>query len=64
MLFFATYLLAAPTAMGILIMALLTADMFSAQYIAIAAAAGAVIAVPIAWLVGRRIEHLFDKKRS
>lgn len=63
-LFLAAYLLTAPTLMGIIVIALLTADMFSAQYIIYAAAAGAVIALPAAWLIGRKLEHIFDRKRA
>lgn len=63
-LFLAAYLLTAPTLMGIIVIALLTADMFSAQYIIYAAVAGAVIALPVAWLIGRKLEHIFDGKRA
>ena len=63
-LFLSAYLLTAPTLMGIIVIALLTADMFSAQYIIYAAVAGAVIAVPVAWLVRRKLEHIFDARRS
>jgi len=63
-LFLAAYLLTAPTMMGIIVIALLTADMFSAQYIIYAAVAGAVIALPVAWLIGRKLEHIFDSKRA
>lgn len=63
-LFLAAYLLTAPTLMGIIVIALLTADLFSAQYIIYAAVAGAVIAVPVAWLLSRKLEHIFDAKRG
>lgn len=63
-LFLAAYLLTAPTLMGIIVIMLLTADLFSAQHIAIAAVAGAAGGVPIAWLVARKLEHIFDVKRS
>ena len=43
MLFLAAYLLTAPTLMGIIVIALLTADMITAQYIIVAAVAGAVV---------------------
>jgi membrane protein YqaA with SNARE-associated domain len=62
-LFLAAYLLTAPTLMGIIVIALLTADMFSAQYIIIAAVAGAVAGIPVAWLISRKLEHIFDVKR-
>jgi hypothetical protein len=64
MLILAAYLLTAPTLMGIIVIALLTADMFSAQYIIYAAVSGAVIAIPIAWLLARKLEHIFDVKRG
>jgi membrane protein YqaA with SNARE-associated domain len=63
-LFLSAYLLTAPTLMGIIVIALLTADMISAQYIIIAAVAGAVIGLPVAWLIARKLEHIFDVKRS
>ncbi|MAS08049.1 MAG: CTP synthetase [Ahrensia sp.] len=63
-LFLAAYLLTAPTLMGIIVIALLTVDMISAQYIIYAAVAGAVIALPVAWLIGRKLEHIFDSKRA
>jgi len=63
-LFLAAYLLTAPTLMGIIVIALLTVDMISAQYIIYAAVAGAVIALPVAWLLGRKLEHIFDSKRA
>jgi len=63
-LFLAAYLLCAPTLMGITVIALLTADLFSAQYIIFAGVAGAVVAVPVAWLLSRRLEHIFDTKQT
>ena len=63
-LFLAAYLLTAPTLMGIIVIALLTVDMISAQYIIYAAVVGAVIALPVAWLLGRKLEHIFDSKRA
>jgi uncharacterized membrane protein YdjX (TVP38/TMEM64 family) len=63
-LFLAAYLLVAPTLMGVIIIVLLSADLFSAQYIGIAAIAGAVIAVPAAWLLSRRLEHILDSRRG
>ena len=58
----AAYLLVAPTLMGVFIVALLTANMFSGQYITLAAIAGAVIGVPVAWLLASKINHLLDGK--
>jgi urea transporter len=62
-LFLAAYLLIAPTLMGIIVIGLMTVDMISAQYMIYAAVAGAVIALPAAWLLGRKLEHIFDGKR-
>lgn len=63
-LFLAAYLLTAPTLMGIIVIGLLTAGMSSANYIIMAAVAGAVVAVPVAWLLSRKLEHLFDARRG
>ena len=63
-LLLAAYLLTAPTLMGIIVIALLSADMFSAQYIGYAAIAGAVLALPVAWLISRKLEHIFDGRRQ
>ncbi|WP_421857238.1 hypothetical protein [Oricola sp.] len=63
-LFLAAYLLVAPTVMGAIIIALLTADLFSASYIGIAAVAGAVISIPLSWVLSRRLEHIFDTRRG
>ncbi|MEL6921597.1 MAG: hypothetical protein AAFO77_11375 [Pseudomonadota bacterium] len=54
----AAYLLVAPTIMGILVVALLTADLFSAQYISIAAVVGAILGVPAALLLASKLNHL------
>ena len=51
----AIYILAAPTIMGVLIVALLTMNMFERQKIILAAIAGAVIALPVSWIVSRQI---------
>lgn len=58
----ASYLLAAPTLMGIFVIAFLTMDMVSARYIIIAAAAGAVVGIPVALMIASRISHLLDNK--
>ena len=63
-LFLAAYLLTAPTLMGIIVIGLLTAGMSSANYIIIAAIAGAVVALPVAWLLSRKLEHIFDARRG
>ncbi|WP_193174926.1 CTP synthetase [Oricola nitratireducens] len=63
-LFLAAYLLTAPTLMGIIVIGLLTAGMSSANYIIMAAVVGAVVAVPVAWLLSRKLEHLFDARRG
>lgn len=51
----AIYILATPTTMGILIVALLTMNMFESQKIIMAAIVGAIIAIPVSWFVSRRI---------
>lgn len=51
----AIYILATPTNMGILIVALLTMNMFESQKIIMAAIVGAIIAIPVSWFVSRRI---------
>jgi urea transporter len=63
-LFLAAYLLTAPTLMGMIVIGLLTAGMSSANYIIMAAVAGAVVALPVAWLLSRKLEHLFDARRG
>jgi membrane associated rhomboid family serine protease len=60
----ASYLLVAPTIMGILIVALLTLDMFSAMAISIAAVAGAIIGIPIAWFVAKKIDEQIKPNRG
>lgn len=60
----AAYLLVAPTLMGILIIALLTVDMASARYLSIAAIAGAVVGLPVAWVLASRLGHLVDGNRT
>ncbi len=54
-LFGAIYVLAAPTIMGILIVALLTMNRFDSIQILIAAVVGAVLAVPVAALITKQI---------
>lgn len=54
-IFGAIYILTAPTVMGILIVALLSMNMFDSSKIIIAAVAGAVVSLPISWVVGKRI---------
>lgn len=51
----AIYILAAPTIMGILIVALLTMNMFESRMIIMAAIAGALIAMPVSWYISRQI---------
>ncbi|MFP1632162.1 hypothetical protein ACLB6G_10520 [Zhengella sp. ZM62] len=51
----AIYILVAPTVAGILIVALLSMNMFDSQKIIMAAIAGAVIAIPVSWFVSRQI---------
>ena len=57
-IFGAIYILTAPTVMGILIVALLTMNMFDSSKSIMAAIAGAVVALPISWVVGKRILSL------
>lgn len=51
----AIYVLVAPTMMGILIVALLTIGRSNSTQIIMAAAAGAVLALPVAALIAKRI---------
>lgn len=57
---FVIYILVAPVLMGVFLTALLTMDLhrFDATVIAAAAVAGAVAALPVAWLVARKLETL------
>lgn len=54
------YILVAPVLMGVFLTALLTLDMHGhdAATMAGAAVAGAVVAIPIAWLLARKLERL------
>ena len=54
------YVLVAPVLMGVFIIALLTIDMrgFDATAMAWAAIAGAIAAIPVAWLLARKLESL------
>jgi hypothetical protein len=54
-LFGAIYVLTAPTMMGILIIALLTVGRSNSTQIIMAAAAGAVLALPAAALIAKRL---------
>ena len=58
----AASLLVAPTLMGVFVIALLTADLFSGQYITYAAIAGAVLGIPVAWWLASKLNHLLDGK--
>jgi hypothetical protein len=51
------YILAAPTIMGSLVTAFLTMDQFGTAYLGLAgvAAIGAVVALPVSWLIARAI---------
>jgi len=60
----AAYLLVAPTLAGIFVVALLTADLFSATYIAIAAGAGAVIGIPAASWLANKLDGLIQPKKT
>ncbi|MCC0065222.1 MAG: hypothetical protein H6895_14235 [Defluviimonas sp.] len=54
-LFFIIYTLAGTTLAGSAIIAVLSMNMFDLRSILIAAAAGALVALPVAWIVARRI---------
>ncbi len=54
-LFFIIYTLAAPVLSGSFIVAALTMNWFDLRSIIIAAAAGAIVALPVAWGVARKI---------
>ena len=54
-IFGAIYILTAPTIMGILIVALLSMNMFDSTKISLAAIAGMIVALPISWVVAKRI---------
>ena len=56
------YVFIAPTLMGIFVTAVLTMQMAEGAVIAWAAAAGAVVAIPVAWFVASRIDRLTKKK--
>lgn len=51
------YILAAPVIMGSMVTAFLTMDQLGSEYLGLAgvAAAGAVLALPVAWIVARAI---------
>ena len=54
------YILVAPVLMGIFLTALLALDMrgFDRTMMAGAAIAGAIAAIPVAWLLARKLENL------
>lgn len=60
----ATYLLVAPTLMGIFVVALLTMGMGTAINISIAAIAGAVVGLPAALLVAKQIDVAVNPKKG
>lgn len=60
----ATYLLVAPTLMGIFVVALLTMGMGTAINISIAAIAGAVVGLPAALLVAKQIDAAVNPKKG
>lgn len=49
------YVMAAPTLAGILVVAVLTMGKFTAMSVAAAAITGFVVALPVAWYVGRQL---------
>ncbi|MEZ5779128.1 MAG: CTP synthetase [Paracoccaceae bacterium] len=54
-LFLILYTLAATTLAGSAIIAALTMNLFDLRSIIVAAAAGAAVAVPVAWIVAKQI---------
>lgn len=60
----ASYLLVAPTLMGIFVIVLLTMNMGSAINISLAAVAGAIVGVPAAWFVAKLIDQEINKSRK
>lgn len=53
--FGAIYILTAPTLMGVFIVALLTMKMSEPVQIITAAVAGAILAIPLAMVIGKRV---------
>lgn len=59
------YLLAAPSLMGIFVIAVLSMEMGNAINISIAAIAGAVLGIPAAYVLAKQIDAAVNpKKRS
>jgi hypothetical protein len=56
------YVLTATVFAGAAVTALLSARMVEGWMIASAAIAGAVVALPVAWLIGKQIYTAFDRK--
>lgn len=59
---FASYLLAAPTLMGIFVIAVLSMEVGSALNLSIAAVAGAIIGVPVAYVLAKQINAAINLK--
>ena len=60
----AAYLLVAPVLAGAFVIALLTLNLVSAPYIAGGAIAGAVLGLPIAWILANRLHNLIEPKNG
>ncbi|MBZ0163560.1 MAG: hypothetical protein K8H74_12700 [Notoacmeibacter sp.] len=54
-IFGAIYILTAPTLMGVFIVALLSMNMSEPNQIITAAIAGAILAIPVAMIIGKRV---------
>lgn len=54
-IFGAIYILTAPTLMGVFIVALLSMNMSEPIQIITAAIAGAILAIPVAMIIGKRV---------
>lgn len=54
----ATYVFTAPTVAGILVIAALTANMFDGKTITYAAVGGALLALPLAWIIAAKIANV------
>lgn len=55
------YVLLSVTLAGIAVTAVLALNMFSATHISLAALAGAIVAIPVAWIVGK---HIYETVKS
>lgn len=65
-LFGIVYILTAPTLMGIFVTVLLALDQrtFAGGSIGLAAVAGAIAALPVAWILAKRLAQLASGRRA